>query len=259
VEQGVYQAHLIVSTEGPDGTYFYSGAAAGSGDVDEPEFLLLAEEGGDGPLDQASPIGDFDVFIRFIRTTSADLADQSQPLYAGSTVTFEVNVENDETLQATYDNIFSNLLLVVNGGRNGGMEGGADIILATQQGIEDITVDLPPYLRDDDYDFRIELSQGGPLGDIGDEVGESDLLNLEDDIDANWDRAQLGFFGVQFFENFGRDVILTRTFDAGELEGTTLLVMELEFNQFQSDLEETPVGQELYFEVSVDGQPFEII
>lgn len=185
-------------------------------------------------------IASLDIFLRAIRTNYE--GDELATLYAGSTATFSISIENDETNAGTYDDLFANL--IVN-------DGGNDWLLATQQGIADIIVDLPPFVSGNRA-VRVELSEEGPLGEVG-SILEDDLLdNLENDED-NFIAGDVDEFDeVTFAGSTGRRFITTRDFEAGELENTTLLSFDA---YFEGDyvLEDLLESHQVIFEYSIDG------
>lgn len=159
VEEGSYSVRLIASIPWEDGeTYFYAGDADG---------------------ESTSTVGSLDVFLRAVRTTFD--FDENDVFYAGSTATFTIDLENDDQNDLDVTALFANLLV-----KN--YSGGDDLVLATQQGIADITLDLPPYIRGT-YTFQVELSEGAPLGEVGDLLGEGDLENLQDDLGTEFINA----------------------------------------------------------------------
>lgn len=153
VVNDTYEIHVVISKDTEEGPYYYVGDS----------------EGG-------LNIGTLDVFLRVIRTTFD--FDENDVFYAGNTATFTLTLENDETNLDGVDGLFANLLVK-------DFDGG-DLILATQEGLDDITVDLPPYLRGGDFEFVVEISQDAPLGNVGDIIGDSDLSNIEEDFDENF-------------------------------------------------------------------------
>ena len=159
VENGSYEIRLVASKTGAEEPYFYVGA--------ENDGLN---------------IGTIEVFLRVLSTT-VDF-DAADVLYAGSTVTVNVDLENDETNTIGVDDLFATLCIE-------NFSGGDDLILATQQGIADFTVDLPPYLRGGDFDFIVKLSEIS-LGEPCDLIGDADeLTNLEQDVDNFINQPQL--------------------------------------------------------------------
>ncbi|MEL6557305.1 MAG: T9SS type A sorting domain-containing protein [Bacteroidota bacterium] len=141
VTNGNYGVRLIAS----NGNYFYEGDEDG---------------------ESTTTVGNLDVFLRAIRT--ALVGDENDVIYAGSTVTFSTGIENSDGSSFNADELFANLIVNYNGD---------DWILATQQGTADISADLPPFINGS-RDFRIELSEDAPLGDVGEIIGDSELENL---------------------------------------------------------------------------------
>ncbi|WP_258101441.1 T9SS type A sorting domain-containing protein [Marinoscillum pacificum] len=128
--------------------------------VDEVEYELMT----------ADSVGTLDIFLKSITTIYE--GDVTDVLYAGNSATFSIDVENDETDNASFDNLFATLLVK-------DFSGGEDLVLATQQGIADITVDLPPYVRGGSFEFRVELTEDVALGEVGDLVSENSFADLE--------------------------------------------------------------------------------
>ena len=117
-------------------------------------------------------VGTLDVFLKAIRTSYT--GDLQAVLYAGNTATFSIVPENDETNTATYDDLFANLIVKNYSGQQ-------DLIIAVQQGIDDITVDIPPYVRGRDFEFEVRLTETsalGAVGDLGDFDGEGSSFIL---------------------------------------------------------------------------------
>lgn len=170
VTEGSYDVYLVASrTDGPDGDYYYVG--------DE-----------DGGVD----VGDLDIFLRAVRTT-LDYPD-NDVLYAGSNVTFNITVENDATNDAGTSGLYATLVAE-------NFSGGDDLVLAVQEGVDPITLDLPPYLRSN-YNFEVRLSENAGLGEVGDILGDSDLLNLEDDPMNFINQEQLSDEGAIYTPDF---------------------------------------------------------
>lgn len=153
---GTYDIYLIASIE-----------------VDGETYFIYGDEDGESTTD----VGDLDVFLKAVRTTLEFAANDV--LYAGSTATFSVDLENDETATIGVDDLYANLLAVNISGSN-------DMILATQVGTADITVDLPPFLSGSQT-FVIEFTEGAPLGEVGDVdmFQFSEMSNNEDDITSD--------------------------------------------------------------------------
>ena len=212
----------------------------------EAETVLWFEEG--------SWIGDFDVFNRAIQLHSD--ADQGTILYAGSTVTFSIEVEN-ETSALNTDNLYANLIYDGN------------LLLTSQQGLGDITIDLPSFIGQggvtlviDEDEFEIQITEGGPLGEDLSELEENELGSLNEDVSNFINTAYAGIDDGDFYSDYEDeyDVIelidapnrklTTRDFEAGELENTSLLIIDTYFDVDGDDLFES---QYMIFEYSIDG------
>ncbi len=141
-------------------------------EIDGVTYPLFKDGSGDPePRDTGA---DLAVFNRAVKVTYSGAS--TDVIYAGSTVTFNIDLENDETSLASFDDVYANLLAL-------NFDGGDDLILATQLGIDDITLDLPPYLSGS-YTFKVVLTEGlslGEAGDIGDYEGDGADLDLDDE------------------------------------------------------------------------------
>ena len=146
VEEGTYSVRLIASIE----------------DTENGDYFFFGDEDGES----TQQVGTLDVFLRAIRTSL--VGDPNDVIYAGSTVTFATGIENDDENATNTDDLFANLIVNYNGD---------DWLLATQMGTADITTDLPPFISGS-REFRIELSEDAPLGEVGDILGDSELENL---------------------------------------------------------------------------------
>ena len=116
-------------------------------------------------------VAQLDVFVRALQTNF--LFDENETFYAGNSATFSVTLENDDTDGSTSVDLstyYANLLVK-------DFDSGEDLILATQLGDADITVDLPPYLRGT-YDFQIEFTEDAPLGEVGELTSSADLSDI---------------------------------------------------------------------------------
>ena len=152
VEEGNYSIRLIASIE----------------DAENGDYFFFGDEDGES----TQQVGTLEVFLRAIRTSL--VGDENDVVYAGSTVTFSTGIENDDENATNTDDLFANLIVNYSGD---------DWILATQQGTADITADLPPFINGN-RSFRIELSEDGPLGEVGDIIGDSELEELGNDEDS---------------------------------------------------------------------------
>ncbi|MGB3466920.1 MAG: hypothetical protein WBA74_16690, partial [Cyclobacteriaceae bacterium] len=234
VEEGNYDVKLIAKiADEENGDYFYFGDDDGT---------------------SSTIVGDLDVFLRAVKTTLQ--GDPNAVVYAGSTVTFSIDIENDDDNLTNTDDLFANLIAVYDS---------EDWILATQTGTADITVDLPPFIRGF-VNFRVELSEGGPLGEVGETLDNNDLLDLQDDLDNFINESQYTFVNsngtndpnddfflndrIQFQSIIGRRLLTTRTFEVGELENATLIEFDIYFDKLPEAL---TADQFVNFEYSIDG------
>lgn len=152
VEEGNYDVRLIASiVDEENGDYFFFGDEDG---------------------ESTQNVGTLEVFLRAIRTSL--VGDENDVIYAGSTVTFSTGIENDDENATNTDDLFANLIVNFSGD---------DWLLASQLGTADITVDLPPFVNGN-RSFRIELSENGPLGEVGEILGDSELENLGSDEES---------------------------------------------------------------------------
>lgn len=239
VEEGSYEVRLIASVTGfNDGSYFYHG---------------------DGNGESTTIVGSIDVFLRALKTTL--VADANATIYAGSDLTFSLDLENDDLNGIVTTDLFANLIVEYDG---------KDWLLAAPQDIADITVALPPFVSGNNLEFRVELSEDAPLGTIGETLEDNPLMTLEDGTvgegrgPANFlnpgeyaDLSNVGTDNEQFdsevisFEAIsGRRMITTRDFLVGELDEATVLSFDLSFDQLPENL---TASQFLVFEFSVDG------
>ncbi|GAB3342459.1 hypothetical protein GCM10027429_32110 [Marivirga atlantica] len=138
----------------------YEVRLAASVDVDGEKYYFIGDE------ESGDDVGDLDVFLRVAQLEY--LGDPNATIYAGQDVEFAISLENDETNLADNADIYSNIIF------------DGDIIVATQQGLGDITFPLPTD-EAGNLDFEVMFSQGGPLGEVGDELMNGDLNNLDDD------------------------------------------------------------------------------
>lgn len=183
-------------------------------------------------------VADLDVFLKAI--TANYLGDENAVIYAGSTVTFGIEVENDESTTSDFSTFNSNLILEY---------GGDDWLLASQTGIADISADLPPFVTGSS-DFRIELSENGPIGEVGTILSESAIGELEDDEDNFISGDVDEFNDVTFNNSSGRGLVTTRDFEVGELDDALLFEFDIWFDQLPEDL---TADQSIIFEFSTDG------
>lgn len=195
----------------------------------EEEYFLFEDE----------DVADLDVFLKAI--TISYLGDENAVIYAGNTVTFGIEVENDESTTNDFSTFNSNLILEY---------GGDDWLLASQLGIGDISADLPPFVNGNSIDFRVELSENGPIGEVGSILDESAIGTLEDNADNFIAGDVFTFSYVDFESNTGRGVVTTRDFEVGELDDALLFEFDITFNQLPEDL---TADQNIIFEFSTDG------
>jgi hypothetical protein len=149
--------------------------------VGEEYVYFHGDEDGNG-----TNVGSLDVFLRVARLTYE--GDPNATIYAGQTVTFGIDFENNETFDGSGESLFANLIFDSNQG---------DVVLATQEGLGDISIDLPT-----DFsglgDFRIELSENAPIADVGTLLENPTFLNLEGDASENFLAGQEGLI---YFES----------------------------------------------------------
>ena len=204
VENGTYEVRLIAEKTGGEDVYFYVGSE-----------------------DDGISIGTIEVFLRVLKTTF--VFDDADVFYAGNTATFNFDIENDETNLDGTDGLFLNLLVK-------DFDNGDDLLIYTQEGFtETIDVALLPFLRQS-YRFEAQLSQGSALGEVGDIIGQSDLLALQNDSD--------NFINYESSETFA-----TRTYTEEELG----------FNTNEAifyTLDYTTSGGNLRLQYSLDGGEF---
>ncbi|NQZ75554.1 MAG: hypothetical protein HRT61_05500 [Ekhidna sp.] len=168
LEEGSYEVHALISKQNSETEmlYVYDGA------FNSTKGYYAGVK-----------IGDIDVFLRVVRTV-VDF-DQLDVLYAGETVTVNIDIENDETSLAGTEGLFATLLI-----RD--YSSGDDLVIATQEGIDPIVADLPTYVRGGDFVFEVQLSEGSALGEVGDLLGDSgNLMNLENDSENFVNQPQL--------------------------------------------------------------------
>ena len=216
ITEGTHEIHLRATKEGSDGLYYYVG---------EPGV--------------GSWVGDLDVFLRAVKATFT--GDPNAVVYAGSTVAFDIDVENDETNGASTDSLYANLVL---------WDGTDDWLLAVQRGTSDsISANLPPFVTGN-RSFRVELTENAPLGTVGEAIDNDELENLEND-EGNFisGDVMVGSY-VEFPNSSGRSFITTRDFEVGELENANLLSFNLYLDQVPEDLTS---DQYVIFEYSIDG------
>ncbi|MCV9386056.1 T9SS type A sorting domain-containing protein [Reichenbachiella ulvae] len=137
-------------------------------DSENGNYFFYGDEDGES----TTSVGDLDVFLRAARTT-IDI-DENDVVYAGSTATFSVLLENDDlNALADIESLFANLIVKDYSGND-------DILLATQEGTGDITVDLLPFINGN-QDFVIIFSEGAALGEVG-EMDDFDGMDSSIDL-----------------------------------------------------------------------------
>ncbi|MBU2913232.1 T9SS type A sorting domain-containing protein [Reichenbachiella agariperforans] len=139
-----------------------------NGSYDVFMSAMVTVDGVDYYLYEDETVGSLEVFLRAVRTTF--VFDENDVFYAGNSATFSIEIENDESNTAGIDGLFANLLVI-------DYDGNDDLLLATQEGVDNITVDLPPYLRGGNYEFQVMLTEGASFGEAG------DLANFDDAAD----------------------------------------------------------------------------
>ncbi|MGL1888012.1 MAG: T9SS type A sorting domain-containing protein [Reichenbachiella sp.] len=180
-----------------------------------------------------------DVFLKAVEASY--LGDENAVIYAGSTIEFGVLIENDESTTNDFSSFTSNLIVNYDGD---------DWLLATQSGIDNITIDLPPFIQDNSVEFRIELSEDGAIGTVGEIIENDELEELENDED-NFISGYVDTGNDVYFENSsGRGLITTRDFEVGELDDAVLFEFDVYFSELPKDLTD---DQYIIFEYSIDG------
>lgn len=183
------------------------------------------------------PSTSLDVLNRAFRTVYE--GDDLATLYAGSTVQFSIKSENGEVTSDLND-LYANLIAEYDG---------EDWLIASQQGLETITVELPPFMEGMTK-FTVELSEDGALGEIGDILEDESVSDLENSSDNFISGTVDEYDEVYFASNPGRRLITTRDFEAGELEGALLFEFDVTFDKSPEELTD---DQYVHFEYSIDG------
>ena len=194
-------------------------------DIDDEPYMIYDE----------SNVGSLTVFERAVRVSY--VGNPLSSVYAGSTVQFYVDLENDETAPLLGD-LYANLIVDFDGD---------DWLLASELNADTITVDLLPFM-DGSVDVRVEMSEA-PIGEIGEIVESNVLGDLEDDED-NFISGYVDTYDyIEFDNSSGRRTMTTRSFTAEEMENVTLFQFYLYFDRTPEDL---TADQYLEFEYSTD-------
>lgn len=183
--------------------------------VEEKVYYIGDEESG-------SYVGSLDVFLRVAQLEY--LGDPNATIYAGQDVTFAITLENDETNLAANTDIFANIIF-------------DDVLIAAQQGLGDITFALPTDAVGN-LDFDLQLSEGAPIGEVGEELMSSDYNNLEDDQ-----------------ANFTSDLNELVYINTSDIYESQLNYYTSAFFYYTLNFEQTS-GQRLVLEYSVNGAPY---
>jgi len=247
IEAGEYDVKVFVSFTEGENTYTYAYADANLDNINDGVY-----------------VGSFRVYNRVLRTT---LVAGNEILYAGGDATFSADFENDVTADdlAYYNTLYFNLLVNYDG---------QDWLLAVQQGYQDdFTVALPPFitsasglildgqvqverllLLDGAPEFRVEVTEGGPIGVVG-EIVQNQTTNLLENIDAKEKyfvnineviSEASGDGEAEFLDVSGRRQLTTTT-----LNTTAIDVFEYTI-QFDKDLTDITTNQQIVFEFSDD-------
>jgi hypothetical protein len=213
----------------------------GNYDVNVSAYIMIDDV--PFPIYEDEDIGDLDIFLNVVDLTYVG-EDDLATLYAGSSVEFSIDVQNVESASDSFDDLYANLIVDYLG---------EDWLLATQQGIDNITIDLPPFMRSGlgtNPIFSVRLTEDAPLGEAGTILDPNDnLADLENDA-SNFIAGQVSPGNYVYLEGTGRKVATTRDIEASELENASLLSFEVNFTQLPEDLTE---DQYVIFEVSTDG------
>ncbi|MEQ9306572.1 MAG: hypothetical protein RJQ14_21845, partial [Marinoscillum sp.] len=203
-----------------------------STDTDGEEFTIHYYE------DINIPDAVLEVYNKVVTTSYAGTID---PIYAGNAATFSITLENDETSDLLVDDLFATLLVL-------DFEGDHELILHTQQGVADIVVNLPPYLRGGSFEFVVQLSENQPLGDVG-EIGNFDYNTRDGDIVSI--SADLNNFitGV-----VGPSAVVTKAFtegDFGSIEEDPEISFKVDFSSAS--------GESLIFEYAFNNGEYMVV
>ncbi|WP_296620792.1 T9SS type A sorting domain-containing protein [Marivirga sp.] len=183
VTNGNYQVRLAASVDNAGEPYYYIGGET-----------------------NGTQVGNLDVFLRAVELSIN--GDPNANVYAGQEVSFSLALENDETNTAPVADLFANLIMETDAG---------DLILATQQGLGDITVTLPTQFNsvfNGVGDFRVRLTENAPQGEVGTFINESELSNLEADISNFTSELFSDYIDAEMSGN--AQVIQTRKFSKEE-------------------------------------------
>ncbi|MFY0651899.1 MAG: T9SS type A sorting domain-containing protein [Cyclobacteriaceae bacterium] len=201
--------------------------------VDDEPFVMYEDEW----------IGDLDVFLKAVKLSHVG-EDDLATLYAGSSVEFSIDIENVESASDSFDDLYANLIVDYLG---------EDWLLAAQQGIDNITIDLPPFMRNGigfDPVFSIRLTEDGPIGAVGTILDSDSQLSDLEDMASNFIAGTVSPGNWVSLAGTARRVATTRDIEASELEDASLLSFEIYFDQLPEDLTN---DQYVVFEVSTDG------
>lgn len=202
VGEGAYDVEVIASIDNDGEQYFYYGSDANTG------------------FDTGF---DLEVFLRALQTV-VTFDDDTDVFYAGNEATFSITLENDETSPDDLDGFFSTLLVLDY------PNGGDELVLATQEGVDDFTLNLPPYLRGQGYSFETRLSEGAPLGEVGDILGAGSFSDLEEDPE-NFSSQFLGnrtYETATYTNTFGFTDSFRVQFDLNNPSGQPIEVYSIE-------------------------------
>jgi hypothetical protein len=188
-------------------------------------------EGENGPEDYffygdeetGEDVGDLDIFLR-----AAELVyqgDENANIYAGQDVEFAIQLENDETNNAPTSGLFANLLLVTNEG---------DYLLAAQEGLGNITVAMPTWFNGN-ADFKLQLTENEALGDVGTIINDSELENLEENINNFSSEIFSDFVEAEMSGNV--QVVQTRKFKKEEFNDVFDVSFDIELSNIVGNTE----------------------
>jgi len=220
VVNGNYNVRLSASIEiegenGPEDYYFY------------------------GDEETGTDVGDLDVFLRAAKLVYQ--GDENANIYAGQDVEFAVQLENDETNNAPTADLFANLLLETSEG---------DYLLAAQQGLGNIVATLPTWFNGN-ANFKLQLTEGQAVGDVGTIINDSELENLEANVNNFTSELFSDYVEAEMSGN--AQVVQTRKFSKDEFTG----IFDVEFDIELSNIIGTT---NIRLEYSIDnGQTWSLI
>jgi len=174
-----------------------------------------------GDEETGEDVGELDVFLRVAELVYQ--GDENATIYAGQDVTFGIDFENNETNTAGVEELYANLILNTNEG---------NLVLATQQGMDDITVALPTDVTGT-RNFSLEITENAPIGEVGSILENSDYSNLQL-TSSNFIAGDASAFEV-----------VTSTYQEADNVVTPWIIFDYEFNQVGN--------QQLRLEYSIDG------